>query len=701
MRAVAKQSPWDCFVALLLAMTILISLALSGQSLKEKNLSLTYQDWLKLVSYIILPAERDVFMQLGSDRDRDIFIEAFWKQRDPTSGTPQNEFQEEHAKRFGYANKFLRRGTPREGWMTDMGQMYIILGEPSSRERFDGTPGIYPCQVWYYYGDQTKGLPTYFALLFFQRGGAGEYRLYNPTVDGPSSLIIDTKGLDVTNYQRLYEKIRELAPTLAPVVLSIIPGQFPYNYTPSPQNNIILADIMASPKKNISAAYATHFLHFKGIVSTEYLTNYIESTAAVALAADPVLGVTFCHFALSPKTISMDFYKPKDQYFCNIKMDVSLRSGEKIIFQYSRDFPVYVPPDRVENIRANGISFQDSFPVIEGHYGLTVLLQNSVGKEFTVHEGTITVGSASGLPRITAPILGYDFKTGSSTMHTAFQFMEQQLQVDPAGTFSPRDKVAFVFNVLGLTEDLWRDGEVDILVRGLKEKEPLQKSFSLRLRDQPFQKTLGFAQTIPAGELAPDYYEMRLTLKNGKGEPAAETKSQFIISSQGDVPHPVTISKGFPLANSFIYYYGLALQYAQADNQAQAEANFEKTLALSPQYFEGIVGYGEFLLKAGKYGRALEIVESLADVEARQFDYHLVRGRAFEGKGEYAPAIADLLMANRIYNSDTRVLNSIGFCYYKTGEKKGALDALNASLRLNPEQKDIKELVARVEKELK
>ena len=106
-------------------------------------------------------------------------------------------------------------------------------------------------------------------------------------------------------------------------------------------------------------------------------------------------------------------------------------------------------------------------------------------------------------------------------------------------------------------------------------------------------------------------------------------------------------------------------------------------------------------MRRGKYDRALEVIESLADVEARQFDYHLVRGRAFEGKGEYAPAIADLLVANRIYNSDTRLLNSLGFCYYKTGEKKGALDALNASLRLNPEQKEIKELLARVEKELK
>jgi len=679
----------------------LLAGALRGGQFSEKDLPQTYRDWLKLVSYIILPVEKEVFLKLGSDRERDIFIESFWKQRDPTPGTPQNEFKEEHIKRFNYANTYFHRGTPREGWMTDMGRMHIILGAPTSIERFEGMSGIHPTQVWYYYGDKAKGLPAFFAVVFFKRGGSGEFKLYNQLTDSPLSLLVDTKGVDVTDYQAMYEKIKEQAPTLAGVSISMIPGQFPYNFVPSPQNNIIMASIEESPKKNISSAYATHFLNLKGIVSTEYLTNYVESTATVALAKDPILGFTFCHFAVSPKTISMDYYEPKNQYFCSFKMDVSLRLGETIIFQYSKDFPVYIPPDRVDNIRANGISFQDSFPVIEGSYGLTVLLQNAVGREFTVHERTITVGAASGLPQVTAPVLGYDFKTGAAAMRTAFQFREQQLQVDPAGTFSPRDKIALFFNVVGLTEDLWREGEVDILVRGLREKEPNQKMLNLRLRDQPFQKTLDLTQTIPAGELAPDYYEMRLILKNGQGEPVSEARSQFVISPQGDIPHPVTISKGFPLANSFAYYYGLALQYAQVNNPAGAEANFEKTIALNPQYYEGIVGYGEFLLRTGKYDRAREIIEHVADVEARQFDYRLVRGRAFEGKGEYAAAIAELVAANRIYNSDTRVLNSLGFCYYKTGEKKGALDTLNASLRLNPQQKEVKELLAKVERELK
>ncbi|MDP2915097.1 MAG: GWxTD domain-containing protein, partial [Candidatus Aminicenantes bacterium] len=221
---------------LLLAMPLVVGprpLAARGQvkeprSLKEKDLPQKYQDWLKLVSYIILPAEREVFRQLTMDRDRDIFIESFWKQRDPTPDTPQNEFKDEQNRRFNYANQFYKRGTPREGWMTDMGRIYIILGPANSIERFEGVAGIHPCQVWYYYGEPGKRLPTYFGLVFYQRGGSGEFKLYNPASDGPVSLLIDTEGFDLTTAESAYFKIKELAPTLAGVSISLVPGQYPY-----------------------------------------------------------------------------------------------------------------------------------------------------------------------------------------------------------------------------------------------------------------------------------------------------------------------------------------------------------------------------------------------------------------------------------------------------------------------------------------
>jgi len=672
----------------------------SGQTkVREKDLAPQLQEWLKLTAYIILPAERDVFLSLPSDRDREIFIDAFWKQRDPTPGTPQNEYKEEIVKRFRYANEYYRRGTTREGWMTDMGRIYIILGPPASTERFEGVRGIYPAQVWYYYGDKGKGLPTSFALVFVQRRG-GEFKLYNPLADGPASLIEDTQGLDQTNYEAVYKKIKDLAPTLAGVSISLIPGQIPYGYMPSAETNIMLSTIFESPKKDVSPAYATHFLNYRGTVSTEYLTNYIESAAEAEVIQDGVLGMNFLHFSVSPRKVSLDYYQPKDQYYCNFKISVSLRRGDEVVFQYSKDYPFYIPPDRVENVQANGISVLDLFPIAEGKFNLTILLQNSVGKEFSTFEQEVEIPGDEGPAKLTAPVLGYGLQDASGA-NAPFRLLGRQVLMDPKGTLGLKDEVAFGLNIIRLPRELWADGSVDVAAEGATAKGRPIKVLTIKLSDHPYGPTMTFVETSPARNFPPDYYEMSFTLRNGKGDVVDKAVAPFIVSPAETIPHPVTIVRTLPAASNFLYFYGLAIQYDKTGDPARAEASLRKAYDMKPDYAEGIVQFSDFLVRAGKHDEALRICEPLRTAEKYRFDYFLIKGRALMGKGEFGPAIASFLEGNKIYNSDTRLLNGLGSCYYATGKKKDALEVLTASLRLNPGQPDIKALAAKIEKELR
>jgi GWxTD domain-containing protein len=675
-------------------------LAARLDKVREKDLAPVYQEWLKLTATIILPAEKDVFLSLSNDRERDIFIEAFWKQRDPTPGTPQNEYKEEILKRFQYVNKYFRRGATGEGWNSDMGQIYMILGAPTSIERFEGFSGIYPAQVWTYYGDKTKGLPANFVIVFFQRGG-GAFKLYNPVSDGPESLIIDTHNLDVTNHQAVYEKIRELAPTLASASISLIPGQIPYGYMPSPQSAMILSTVINSPRKDVNPAYATHFLNYKGIVSTEYLTNYIESSASVAIVRDPLLGLDFVHFSISPKTISLDYFQPRDQYYCNFKLSVSLRRGDEVVFQYSKDYPFYFPPDRVDTVQAGGVSVLDLFPIAEGTYGLTILLQNAVGKEFSLFEKELRVPVGGGPARMSDPVLGYKLEDAPAGTSAPFKILGRQLLTDPKGTLGLADEVAFCLGVTNVPRDLWSDGTIEVSVEGAMAKGKPAKTMVLKLSEQPFHPTLDILREFPARDLPPDYYEMAFVLKDGTGAVLGRTSMPFIISTQESIPHPVTVVRTLPAANNFLYFYGLAIQYDKTGDPAKAEEAYRRAHAMNPDDPQGIADFSEFLLRSGKFDEALKLVEPLKSDEKFRFEYFLVAGRAQMGKGEYGPAIQSLLEGNRIYDSDTRLLNALGFCYYKTGKKNEARAALAASLRLNPEQPDIKDLAARVEKEMK
>jgi len=677
---------------------LISSLLFSGQKVKEKDLAPRYRDFMNLTRYIIRDEEKDVFMQLANDIDRDVFIETFWKMRDPTPGTPRNEYKDEHIERFNYANKYFRRSSTREGWRTDMGMIYIILGEPVSKDRFPATKDIYPCEVWYYYGDKAKGLPPHFGLTFFQKGGVGEYKLYNPVSDGPSSLLIKSYRMDQFNYLEQYETIKELAPTLALVCLSVIPGDIPYNFQPSTLNVIILADIMESPKKNINTSYATHFLDYIGMVSTEYMTNYVKSEADFALIQDPLMGMNFLHFSIAPESISIDYYEPKDQYFCNFRLDVSLRIKDDIIFQYAKDFPFYFSEEDLNKIKSNGLAIEDSFPVIEGNYKLTVLLQNSVGKEFTIFEEQIENPEDSGVPQIGGPFLGYKFQSFQSDVHIPFKVLDRKLVVDSKKTFSSSDNVSLLFILSNVDQSLWDEGKVIILVNGLKETNPSKKSFTLQLKDYPFRRILSITHSFSAKDLSPDYYNVTLGLIDKDGKTVDEKTGNFIVSPLDVISHPIAHAKSFPLSSSFLYFYMLARQYDRVEEYEKAENNYEKAFKMNPDYKKGFIEYAHFLQKIKKFEKSLELIETIKEDQKLRFEYYLVKGKAYMGMEQYEEAIEDLLEGNKIYNSDTRLLNSLGFCYYKTGEKDEALKVLKASLQLNPGQEGIKKLIDEIEK---
>jgi GWxTD domain-containing protein len=82
-----------------------------------------------LIEYVATPEERKELDALA-DRDQIYrFLDRFYLRRDPTPGTPENEFRREHERRFTYAEDTFREGG--HGWRTDRGRTYILYGPPA------------------------------------------------------------------------------------------------------------------------------------------------------------------------------------------------------------------------------------------------------------------------------------------------------------------------------------------------------------------------------------------------------------------------------------------------------------------------------------------------------------------------------------------------------------------------------------------
>lgn len=94
---------------------------------KKFPLSKENAEFLSEVRYIITKDEIRYFRHLPESK-RQEFIRMFWDIRDPLPETGENEFKEEYFKRIEEAN--LKFTASREGWLTDRGKTYILLGPP-------------------------------------------------------------------------------------------------------------------------------------------------------------------------------------------------------------------------------------------------------------------------------------------------------------------------------------------------------------------------------------------------------------------------------------------------------------------------------------------------------------------------------------------------------------------------------------------
>jgi GWxTD domain-containing protein len=137
----------------------------------------SYSKWLdEDVVYIIDDAERAAFQNLTTNPERDEFIAQFWQRRNPTPGSPQNKFKEEHYRRIAYANKRFRTESGAPGWRTDRGHMYIVYGPPDEiDDHAKGQQKAFATDGWLYH--HIDGIGDNVSFTFVDRSGAGDFHL--------------------------------------------------------------------------------------------------------------------------------------------------------------------------------------------------------------------------------------------------------------------------------------------------------------------------------------------------------------------------------------------------------------------------------------------------------------------------------------------------------------------------------------------
>jgi GWxTD domain-containing protein len=112
------------------------------------------------------------YIEDGETQDEKIkrYLE-FWKKKDPNPAVEENPIFDEYYRRIAYANENFSHYT--EGWKTDRGMVYILLGPPNNVSRHPFEYNSKPYEVWEYY-ELNKN------FVFVDETGFGDYRLITP-----------------------------------------------------------------------------------------------------------------------------------------------------------------------------------------------------------------------------------------------------------------------------------------------------------------------------------------------------------------------------------------------------------------------------------------------------------------------------------------------------------------------------------------
>ena len=671
---------------------ILIFLALP--LLSKENLSQEHKNWLETVSPIITKTEKEIFLKLKKEEERNRFIQVFWKQRDPLPDTNQNEFHKEYMSRVQFADANFGHETSKRGSQTERGYFYLLLGPPLERQFYTTSSKLLPLELWNYKGEIKFGLPPYFYLIFYQPQGLGEYRLYYPGVEGPEKLAISSLYRSSLDRSSAFKLIKEISAELASASLSYLPGEQTFGTT-SFSSNTIISSIHSLPEKKFSDDYARSYLRYKDYVETDYSHNFIESNFQVKVFKN--FNQFFIHWALEPKKVNFAFYEGK--YYATFQLILRIEDTQgNPVLEKEEEIPLRITPEQYKKHEQQLFSFQDVLPIISGNYKLFLLVKNKTAKDFTSSQTEVFVPQEEGDAFLSNLVLYHSRERLEETDRKklkAFSFEGNQYVIDTQNNFLPQKEIGLYFQVFNLEEKA--DKSLLIEVFSVNADSPvLSLKKSLREVLSPEGKGIDFSP-LSLSSVKPGYYRVQVSILEANGRKVLTERENFILLSQ---PYPV-----IPWIYSKVYtpfpdpeqLYLLGTQYFMTREYKQAKDSLQKALKMKNEPRIRLL-LAKTLYALGKFQDSLTTVfpvyQGTQEREAAK-----IIALNYAGLKDWSSALVYLekLMEQA---TEVSVLNLAAECYLNLNQPEKALSLLQKSLELNPNQANIKELEKKTKKRL-
>ncbi len=280
-----------------------------------------------------------------------------------------------------------------------------------------------------------------------------------------------------------------------------------------------------------------------------------------------------------------------------------------------------------------------------------------------------------------------------SEVNKAFQVGKLQLYPSMRNRFSRKDRLYVFFQVYGLEGDIGahetlkftfydESGELSTTVKKFSEytnKRDFLEEFSL--------------EEFPMGK-----YGIRVSIMDTDGREAIFENEGFSVYTN-PFPEPWVIYKANPPSSDPEYFYVLGNQLLNKGETKKAVEELKNAYDKEPEALDFALSYSRALLLDDQYSKAEDILLPYIEEGVEDFELFEYLGMSYMKREKWEDALLYFEKSLLHKGNVITILNSIGYCWIELGEGTKALQALEKSLGIYPDQGKIKEMVQELKKE--
>ncbi|NKB89670.1 MAG: GWxTD domain-containing protein [Acidobacteria bacterium] len=686
-----------------------------------------YRDWAEAeVGYLITEEEFEVFQRLDSEAKYERFMREFWTVRDPTPGTPANEYYDLHYERLDYANKFYGRSSPLPGWRTDRGRAYILLGEPRQISRVPADMILYPVETWFYSADPDLGLPPFFYLTFYQRYNTGDFRLYSPLSDGPEKLfngagiraISDLQERTTTdpfsngrpsagyapsgygaNADAMRQLLIEIDVDLANAAFSYYPSEAGFEFGITPLASELLIGAIENINEVIMPDATWAYNVLTGVTDSDvrFETLGVDALAVALLGVD---GQPVIHFGSKAEGQELHVGEFEGDYYFTFKAIGSIVDSEARVLQnFESTMSGDLEPGQARNFTRNPFIYMDITPTLPGPQTFSLMLENSIAHSFGREEIELDVPTAHP-PRLTiaGPVLALDAQSRSyDPFGQRFPFQYKALGMVPS-----IDGAFFVGQPLHAFEQVLLPATAAPAVVTLRIA--LVNSAGTAVREDSVQLMAGSADehgvlphlfTLDTADLEAGDYSLRVSVDENS---AATREVSVRLSAVPEDPiRPFINAQPGPPAIDVTVALERAQQYRIAGDLDAAVQWLDYAQEREPEDPEILERYSMLLEETGRYERLIEVLLPASAENPRDHEMLIRLARTYALAAQHYDAIRFYERARMVMGEEsTELLNELAASYQAESRPDRTRELLMLSLELDPEQAQARAMLDRL-----